>query len=145
MKVKKRNYLIELNTWKKGAFVFNSKHINITLNKSMVNLYEVIIKEKAMRCRRRECLWWKIAMEVARGGNDHVYTRFKLLSYAPQPAMMPFDDDYGWMFTLYCGIQTCLKRVKFSRKCITMCITLWVIFFCSDYWINRVLKNYQTF
>lgn len=88
MKVKKRNYLIELNTWKKGAFVYNSKHINITLNKSMVNLYEVIIKEKAMRCRRRECLWWKIAMEVARGGNDHVYTRFKLLSYAAQPAMM---------------------------------------------------------
>lgn len=39
-------------------------------------------------------------MEVARGGNDHVYTRFKLLSYATQPAMMPFDDDYGWWFTL---------------------------------------------
>lgn len=58
-------------------------------------------------------------MEVARGGNDHVYTRFKLLSYATQPAMMPFDDDYGWCS--HCelslsGIQTYLKRVKFSRK-----------------------------
>jgi hypothetical protein len=30
-KVKKRNYLIELNTWKKGTFVYNSQ-LNITLN-----------------------------------------------------------------------------------------------------------------
>jgi hypothetical protein len=142
MKVKKRNYLIELNTWKKGAFVYNSKHI--TLNKSMVNLYEVIIKEKAMRCRRRECLWWKIAMEVARGGNDRVYTRFKLLSYASTTG----NDAFWWwlwmVFTLWalCGIQTCLKRVKFSRKCITEKLFRALLYdsdICSDYCINWMI------
>lgn len=82
-----------------------------------------------MRCRRRECLWWKIAMEVARGGNDHVYTRFKLLSYATQPAMMPFDDDYGWWALL--AYKHAWNVWNFHENTLQLsfsCITLWVIF-----------------
>jgi hypothetical protein len=80
-KVKKRNYLIELNTWKK-AHSCTTRSQSITLN--CINQWSICcwVSDQKMPMP----LWplgmfvKKIAMEVARGGNDHVYTRFKLLS-----------------------------------------------------------------
>ena len=75
--MKKRNYLIELNTWKK-AHSCTTRSQSITLNKSMVNLLSEVSDQKMPM--PLGMFVKKIAMEVARGGNDHVYTRFKLLS-----------------------------------------------------------------
>lgn len=67
-KVKKRNYLIELNTWKKGAFVYNSqpKHYS-ELYKSMVNL---LLSEWSEDADAALLAAWNVCEENSHGSGE---------------------------------------------------------------------------